>query len=523
MRIFLAQENPIVGDLKGNFELLRQTVAKNAAADLIVFPELFLTGYPPQDLLLRRDFLDDIRGTLRAVQDFTKDYPETAIVLGTPWSEGEMLFNSAVVLQNGVILGIQHKRNLTRFRLFSEPRYFQPGNELVPIEVAGTTLGICLGLELNQSLARKFRDSGCDVLINPVAIPFQVGHASQEMPELGIPLVRVGQVGANDSLIFAGGSMVLNKSGECSLKLPKFETAGSLVDLRALGAGDTAEDDDETAQIFQALVLGLKDYVRKNRMSRVIIGLSGGLDSAVSAVIAAKALGAENVWGITQPGPYSSPSSVEDARGLAENLKIRFDILPITELYQATLSTLDSHFAGTEMNVAEENIQARLRGNLLMALSNKFGGMVLTNSNKSELAVGYCTLYGDMSGGLAVLADVYKTQVYQLAHYINRQEEVIPWNTIKKPPSAELRPDQRDDETLPPYEILDAIIEGYLDEGLSPAEIIDRGYDRDTVQWVVRTIENNEYKRRQAALILRVTTPILGEERKMPLTAIKGV
>ena len=522
MHIFLAQENPIVGDLKGNFNRIRQVIDQNAEADLIVFPELFLCGYPPQDLLLRSDFLASIRQTLQEIQEFTKLHPQTAIVLGTPWQEGDLLFNSAVVMQNGSIIGVQHKRKLTQFRLFDENRYFEPGNELVTVKLKDRTIGLALGLELDADTALELQATGVDLIINPVAIPFQVGR-DPHLGEIGLPVVRVGQVGANDALIFAGNSFVMDEKGNFITVLPEFEATGALVDLSSPVTIDPSEAEDEISLIYQALVLGLRDYVRKNRMSRVIIGLSGGLDSAVSAVIAAEALGPENVWGITQPGPYSSAGSVEDARALAQNLKIRFDVLPITELYQATLSALHDHFAGTEMDVAEENIQARLRGNLLMSLSNKFGGLVLVNSNKSELAVGYCTLYGDMSGGLAVIADLYKTMVYQLAYYINRHEEIIPWNTIEKPPSAELRPNQRDDETLPPYEILDAIIKAYLDDGLTPSEIIEQGYSEETVRWVIRTIENNEYKRRQATLILRVTTPIMGEDRKMPLTAIKGV
>lgn len=529
MLVYIAQANPVVGDVKGNFENLRQIVHENSKANLIVFPELFLSGYPPQDLLLKGDFLNIIQDSLRLIQEFSQDYPNTALVVGTPWPQDGQLFNSAVVIQNGSILGLQHKRKLSKFRLFDETRYFSPGVKLATIQLEEYTVGLALGLEFDLSQAQDLKSAGANLLINLSAIPFQVGEEERIEKlkaigeRVGLPLINVGQVGANDALIFSGKSFAIDKMGRQIEAVSSFEASGVLVDLNLPGKGAQEVEEDETAQIFNALVLGVRDYVRKSGMRRTIIGLSGGLDSAVSAVIAAKALGPENVWGITQPGPYSSASSVEDARILAENLQIKFDVLPINNLYEATLSTLDTHFAGTEMNVAEENIQARLRGNLLMSLSNKFGGLVLTNSNKSELAVGYCTLYGDMSGGLAVLADVYKTQVYQLAYYINRESEIIPWNTIEKPPSAELRPNQRDDETLPPYEILDAIIKAYIDEGLSPSEIIKQGYAEEIVRWVTRTTENNEYKRRQAALILRVTTPILGEDRKMPLAAVKGV
>lgn len=528
MQVYLAQENPIIGDLQGNVEKLRQVVEANSTADIIVFPELFLTGYPPKDLLLKKDFLRQVEQNLGQIQDISRKYAQAAFILGMPWQGVGGLFNAAVVIKDGVILGVQHKRRLTQFKLFDENQYFQAGTTSIVVKIGERTIGLALGLELDDGLAQELKEAGAGLIINPVAIPFQVGEHGHRRTLLstvaqntGIPILRVGQVGGNDGLIFAGGSFTLDKYGKYEAILPDFTCSGALVNLDAPEQELADNVEDETAQIYQALILGLRDYVEKCGMRTIIIGLSGGLDSAVAAVLACQAVGSENVWGITQPGPYSSSGSVDDARSLAENLRIKFDVLPINDLYEATLKTLDGHFAGTTMNVAEENIQARLRGNLLMALSNKFGGLVLTNSNKSELAVGYCTLYGDMSGGLAVIADVYKTMVYQLAYYINREEEIIPWNTIQKPPSAELRPDQRDDETLPPYDILDAIIKAYLDESLSTRDIIEQGYAEDTVRWVTRTIDNNDYKRRQAALILRVTSPIVGRDRQMPLAAKK--
>lgn len=529
MRIYLAQENPKVGDLKGNLSRLRQVVRENSAAELIVFPELYLTGYPPGDLLLRTDFLEAVRGTLVAVQEFSREHPETALIVGTPWQEEGTLFNSAVVLQDGAVLGVQHKRQLTPFRSFPESRYFSPGRENLILSLAGRSIGFALGLELDGRLAHGLKKAGADVVINLRAVPFQARDEvrfPQELSQLaaasGLTVAAAGQVGGNDGLVFSGAGLVVDAAGRLRAALPRFQAGGLLVDLDSLGEPLVEEPVTEPSLVFQALVLGLRDYLRKCGMKRVIIGLSGGIDSAVAACVAAAAVGPERVWGVAQPGPYSSPGSVQDARALARNLGIRFDILPITELYRGTLTALDGHFTGTSMNVAEENIQARLRGLLLMALSNKFGGLVLTNSNKSELAVGYCTLYGDMCGGLAVLADLYKTMVYQLAEYINREGEVIPRNTIHKPPSAELRLDQRDEDSLPPYPVLDGILAAYLDEGLSPGEIVGRGYDEETVRWVIRTVEASEYKRRQAALILRVTTPLLGWERAVPLAAVKG-
>lgn len=528
MKVYLAQLNPKVGDLEGNLVQLEQVLATNTGTDLIVFPELSLTGYPPKDLLLRGDFLRYLQDCLTRLLVISANYPQVALVVGLPWHEGDCLFNSAIVVQAGEIIGKQSKRTLTKFRLFDESRYFSPGSDHVLVKLGEEVVGLALGLELDLELAFELKSQGATLIVNPCAIPFQVRKDAKYREQLrsiaveaGVPLLRVNQVGGNDELIFAGGSCAMAPSGHLLGTAVDFEAGGTLVDLVTTESEETTAVEDQTAQIYKALVLGLRDYVRKNGMSKVIIGLSGGLDSAVVASLATEALGSENVWGITQPGPYSTPSSVKDAQDLAKNLGIRFDILPIASLYGAMLSALEEHFSGTEMNVAEENIQARLRGNLLMALSNKFGGLVLTNSNKSELSVGYCTLYGDMSGGLAVIADVYKTMVYQLAYYINREREVIPWNTIEKPPSAELRPNQRDDETLPPYDILDSIIEEYLHGGLTPAEIVELGYGLETVQWVTRTIDNNDYKRRQAALILRVTTPVLGYDRQMPLTAKK--
>lgn len=528
MGIYLAQVNPLVGDLEGNEKLLRRVVQANSEADLIVFPELFLTGFPPQDLLLKQEFLVAVEESMQRIQEFTRDCPSITMVVGTPWREAGKLFNAAVFLRDGALLGVYGKRDLSKFRGFDETRYFSPGSVVEIIQVGETRIGASLGLELGLQQAAELKAAGADLIINPVALPFQVGDGARQLEQLAvtaesarIPIVRVGQVGGNDGLIFAGGSCALDRTGQFRVFLPEFQVTGALVDVMAAGEVVTPEPPDETGQVFEALVLGLRDYVRKSGMTRVIIGLSGGLDSAVSAVLATVALGPEQVWGVTQPGPFSSAGSVEDAQHLAENLGIRFDVVSITELYEATLTSLQTQFSGTETNVAEENIQARLRGSQLMALSNKFGGLVLTNSNKSELAVGYCTLYGDMCGGLAPLADCYKTMVYQLAYYINREEEIIPWKTIEKPPSAELRPNQRDDESLPPYDILDGIIKLYLDEGKGAAEIVDQGFNEETVRWVLRTIDNNDYKRRQAALILRATTPILGEDRQMPLAALK--
>lgn len=530
MKVLLVQENPTVGDIEGNIGRLQWVVQSHPEADLIVFPELFLTGYPPYDLLLSREFLRKTQEGLGELKEFSRGCPQAALVVGMPWQEGEALFNAAVVLRGGSILGVQQKRRLTPFRLFHEERYFTPGEGNLVLELQGRTLGFALGMELDGELTQELKNAGVDLIINPCAIPYRVGAETQQLELLSttaaaasVSIIRVGQVGANDGLIFPGGSFALGQQGRVAAALPQFQEASRLIDLDELAEPVLVPKLEEPAAVFQALALGLRDYVRKCGMKQVILGLSGGLDSAVSACLAVEAVGADRVWAIAQPGPYSSPGSVVDAEALAGNLGIRFDVISITELYDAVLSTLDEHFAGTEMNVAEENIQARLRGNLWMALSNKFGGLVLANSNKSELAVGYCTLYGDMCGGMAPIADIYKTMVYDLARYINREREIIPWSIINKPPSAELRPNQRDEDSLPPYEILDGILAAYLDERLDFAEIVSRGYAEETVRWVIRTVEYSEYKRRQAALILRITTPILGWERAMPLAGRKMV
>ena len=445
MKVLLVQENPTVGDIEGNIGRLQWVVQSHPEADLIVFPELFLTGYPPYDLLLSREFLRKTQEGLGELKEFSRGCPQAALVVGMPWQEGEALFNAAVVLRGGSILGVQQKRRLTPFRLFREERYFTPGEGNLVLELQGRTLGFALGMELDGELTQELKNAGVDLIINPCAIPYRVGAETQQLELLSttaaaasVSIIRVGQVGANDGLIFPGGSFALGQQGRVA-RLPQFQEASRLIDLDELAEPVLVPKLEEPAAVFQALALGLRDYVRKCGMKQVILGLSGGLDSAVSACLAVEAVGADRVWAIAQPGPYSSPGSVVDAEALAGNLGIRFDVISITELCDAVLSTLDEHFAGTEMNVAEENIQARLRGNLWMALSNKFGGLVLANSNKSELAVGYCTLYGDMCGGMAPIADIYKTMVYDLARYINREGDHS-LGVLSTPPSAELSP-----------------------------------------------------------------------------------
>ncbi len=532
MRVCMAQLNPTVGNVASNVEKIEQIIREAAKeqADLIVLPELFLTGYPPRDLLLRTDFRGAVQTGISQLKALSRKYPEIGIICGVPLDKNGQLFNSAVVVYEGDIIFSHDKIQLTEYEMFSETRYFTPGSVLKTFSFRGEVVGLSIGNDLNHKEGMKsLVQQGANLIVNLAAVPFTVGVDQLWFEQLreftiqsGVPFVCVNQVGGNDELIFMGNSLCLDETGQLVYVCPQFLEAVQIVDTDSELGEEPIGEIDETAQIYQALVVGVRDYIRKSGLGKVLIGLSGGLDSAVVCAIAVKALGADNVWGITMPGPYSSPGSVEDSRLLAENLGIKFDVIPISSIYDSFLSTLKEQFTETKPNVAEENIQARVRGSILMALSNKFGGMVLTNSNKSELAIGYCTLYGDMSGGLGVIGDVYKTMVYKIAYYINREKEVIPWETIEKPPSAELRPNQRDDESLPPYEILDAIIQGYLYDELSVDKLVAQGFARETVEWVTRTIDRNDYKRRQAAPILRVTSPVTGPGRNMPLAAVKG-
>ena len=532
MRVCMAQLNPTVGDIASNLQKMEQAVnqAVREQADLIVFPELYLTGYPPRDLLRRADFRRAVQTGIAQLKTLSKEYPKIGIVCGVPLEKNGQLFNSAVVVHEGNLIFTHDKIKLWTYEGFDEKRYFTPGSVLQTFLFRGEVVGLSIGSDLDHTDGLDFLvQEGASLIITLGAVPFTVGmdqvwfeQLHKNVIQSGIRWIWVNQVGGNDELIFFGNSLCLDDKGQVVHVCPQFVEAVATVETTGALGEEPVVERDEAAQVYQALVVGVRDYVLKSGMQKVLIGLSGGLDSAVVCAIAVEALGAENVWGVTMPGPYSSPGSVEDSKRLAENLGIQCDVIPISSIYGAFLTTLEEQFRGTQSNVAEENIQARTRGNILMALSNKFGGMVLTNSNKSELAIGYCTLYGDMSGGLAVIGDVYKTMVYQVAYYINREKEIIPWATIEKPPSAELRPNQRDDESLPPYEILDGIIQGYLHDQLTIDELVTQGFERKTVEWVTRTIDRNDYKRRQAAPILRVTSPVTGYGRNMPLAAKKG-
>ena len=544
MKITLAQLNPTVGDIRGNLAKVKQTLAQCSkdSPDLVVFPELFLVGYPPRDLLERPSFIARTEEAIRELLEVSQKYPQTGIIVGAPQlgqqSAGKGLHNSALLIHQGQLLFTQHKSLLPTYDVFDEPRYFDPAADDPVVKFKDRTLGISICEDAWNDPALWHRptysydpikvlaEKGADLIINIAASPFHRGkeklrydivrsHATKHR----IPFLFVNQVGANDELIFDGRSICLDGAGDLIAVLPPFVEQVETISLDGTGSRDPYVPQEEIASVQQALVLGVRDYMDKCGFSSVILGLSGGIDSAVTCCIAVEAIGAENVVAVTMPGPYSSTGSIEDSRKLAENLAVRFEIIPISPAYEAYIASLQDHFKGREPDITEENFQARIRGNILMALSNKFGHLVLSTGNKSELAVGYCTLYGDMSGGLSVIADVPKTMVYELAQYLNRDAIIIPQEIVNKPPSAELRENQTDQDTLPPYEVLDEILHYYVDEHYSMADLLQHNFDPETVKWVIRTVDRNEYKRRQAVPGLKVTSKAFGMGRRMPIAA----
>ncbi len=544
MKVVAAQLNPVVGDIDGNLRKAIKTLRHSVKElpDLLVFPELFLAGYPPRDLLERPSFIEKAGNAVKELARVSVNYPQTGIIIGAPLPSnqegGRGLYNTAVLIYRGQILNTQPKSLLPTYDVFDEARYFDPAPDNRPIDFKGETLGltVCEDAWNDPELWAKRNypydpveevvKKGASILINISASPFQIGKEevryriiSNHARKHKVPFVYVNQIGGNDELIFDGRSLCVDGSGECLKVFPAFKEHIQAVDLTKKGIAGAYVPQDKVESVYEALVLGLRDYIRKCGFSRAVLGLSGGIDSAVTCCLAAEALGSENVLGISMPSLFSSPGSVEDSRRLAENLGIEFKIIPISNIYSGYLETLAEHFRGKEADITEENIQARIRGNILMAFSNKFGHLVLSTGNKSEVAVGYCTLYGDMSGGLSVISDVPKTMVYQLARFINRDKQLIPREIIEKAPSAELKPNQLDQDTLPPYDILDQILCYYLDEGYSAGDIIRKGFSPETVRWVITTVDRNEYKRKQAAPGLKVTSKAFGVGRRMPIAA----
>lgn len=543
MKITLAQLNPTVGAIEQNLEKALDVIKENAAStDLIVFSELYLTGYPPRDLLFTHGFLDRVREALEKLREISGRFPDTGFIMGVPTrresGNGFRLHNSAVVIQNKGILATCHKSLLPSYDVFDEPRYFEPAEEIAPVDFKGHKLGITICEDYwNESDLWPFGGytvdpidrlarAGATLFINISASPFVLGKDDLRKRLIGNhvarhkkPFIIVNQVGGNDELIFDGDSLYFDADGRIIKELPAFEESIRTINTPAEGSPYKIEPAEKIEQVYKALVLGLRDYITKTGFSKAVMGLSGGIDSAVVCALAAAALGPENIAGIVMPSKFTSVLSITTARKLAENLGVKLLNIPIDTIYQAYLDELNNGLKADHMDVALENIQARIRGNILMAYSNRHGHLLLTTGNKSELATGYCTLYGDMAGGLAVISDVPKTMVYDLAAYINRDRELIPQETIERPPTAELRPDQTDQDTLPPYDILDAILHHYIEDGQSAAEIIERGYEYETVNWVIRAVNRNEYKRRQAPPGLKITSKAFGVGRRMPIAA----
>ncbi len=544
MKITIAQLNPTIGDIDGNLAKLKKTLSSSCkdSPDLVVFPELFLVGYPPYDFLQNDQFVKKANAGARKIVEESKQYPRTGILFGTVQTTGKEvgtgLYNSAHMVFSGEILASRHKSLLPTYDVFDEARFFDPAPNIQVVKFKDEILGIsiCEDAWNDQSVWRgrhypvdpmkALAEQGASLFINLSASPFDTEKDEiryrlfqNHVRKYSIPLIFVNQIGGNDELIFDGKSMYIDRNGEPGLVFPSFEERIETIDTATLRGTGPYVPEEKIESVFKALVLGIKDYIIKCGFSKVVLGLSGGIDSAVTCCLATEAVGSKNVLGISMPSLYSSKGSIEDSGMLAENLGISFKVIPVFDIFSSYCNTLQDHFSGKEVDVTKENIQARIRGNILMAFSNKFGHLVLSTGNKSELAVGYCTLYGDMSGGLAVLSDVPKTMVYKLAHYINRRSEIIPKEIIEKPPSAELKPGQLDQDTLPPYEVLDKVLFSYLDEGLSEEEIIRQGVEPKLVQWIVETVDKNEYKRRQGAPGLKVTSKAFGMGRRMPIAA----
>ena len=537
MNAGLAQINTTVGDFAGNTDKILRAYRElvKAGADFVVTPELAVCGYPPMDLVFRSGFIALAERHVNALAVDTGDVP---LIVGTvePNSSphGRPCHNSAVVLRNGQRVAVAHKSLLPTYDVFDEGRYFEPAQKFTVTQVAGLRTGItiCEDLWTPEYLPRDYyghspvtqlEKAGVDLILNLSASPFEAGKPAKRRAMLsGIaqhlktPLVYVNLVGGNDQLVFDGRSLAFDRSGSLAAELAAFREDIALVKIPPNAPFPSVEHSD-LADIHDALVLGLRDYLAKCGFHQVVIGLSGGIDSAVTAALAVEALGQENVLGVTMPGPFSSPGSIDDSIALARHLGIECHNVAIEDAFAAMNAQLRDVFTGHPPDITEENLQARLRGMTLMALSNKFNRMVISTGNKSELAVGYCTIYGDMAGGMALLSDVPKTVVYQLAGYLNRHREIIPRNTIEKPPSAELRADQKDQDTLPPYDVLDEILRLYVEEQLTAAEITTRGFDPDTVRWVAHKVDTNEYKRQQAAPGIKVTSKAFGIGRRVPI------
>ncbi len=541
MEIALAQLNYHIGNLEYNAEKIIKKIksAEKLGADLVVFSELSVCGYPPADLLEFDNFIIRCKEKVEYIASHcNKIHAIVGAPSFNPEIKGKRLLNSAFVLHDGKIVSSYSKGLLPDYDIFDEYRYFQPADSFETIKISNKeiALTICEDLwNINErplyvsSPMDKLVMQNPELIINISASPFALGHIKNRKKVMagnaanyGLPLINVNQVGANTELLFDGGSLCVSSDGEIINELQYFEEDFAVIDLAEINKQDKPVSNtnlEKPSLLYNALTMGVKDFFNKQGFKKAIVGLSGGLDSALVLVIAANALGAENVWAILMPGPYSSKHSVDDAKELAENLNTPYDIIPITDTYNTLLKTLEHKFINTSFGTAEENLQARARAIILMGLSNKFGYMLLNTSNKSESAVGYSTLYGDMCGGLSVIGDVYKTDIYELANYINKKGIIIPENTINKPPSAELRPNQKDSDSLPEYEELDKILKLYIEEKIGKSEIISRGFRSKTVEKVLSLVNYSEHKRYQTPPVLRVSKKAFGYGRKMPIVA----
>jgi len=527
MKLALAQINPVVGDLDGNRELIAARIAeaRSAGADLVVFPELAVTGYPPEDLLLRPGFVRAARASLDLIAAQTQNI---VALVGVPLLDGD-LYNACAICTDGEITGWMKKWHLPNYGVFDEKRYFASGEELSLIEVAGSKVGItiCEDMWIPGPPTTELAAAGAELVVNLSASPFHVGRASEREAifssrarESAVRVALCNTVGGQDELIFDGHSLVIESDGTVLARAPGFEETLLVMDLEQPEAASVTPLGDDLEQMRCALVLGLRDYVRKNGFDAVIVSVSGGIDSAVTAALAVEALGPERVHCVSMPSRYSSEGTRSDARRLAENLGCDFRELPIEPVLEAYTTVLAQSFAGRDVDVAEENLQARTRGTIAMALSNKFGWLLVASGNKSELSVGYATLYGDMAGGFALLKDVFKTDVFRLARHLNEQagRELIPRSTIERAPSAELREGQLDEDSLPPYSELDRVLEAYVEEDRSLDELSADGFDPDVVARAVALIDRAEYKRRQAPPGVRLRPKAFGRDRRTPIT-----
>ena len=536
MKIGIAQMNSIVGDLSFNADeiISRYQDLVSSGADLVITPELSVTGYPPRDLIFRSKFIDD---NLKFIEKIAEKVGNVPIVVGcidyNTQNTGNPFENAAVVIKDHEIVGKVTKCLLPSYDVFDETRYFEPSKEVQVQVLSGMKIGITICEDIwsedflpsklyVKDPAGELAKKGIDCLVNLSASPYHMGKPKDRHAMLSFlarrihaPVVYCNSVGGNDELIFDGNSLAFSADGELISQGASFESQSILVDTESTKI--SVREDNQLEEIYNALVLGLRDYVTKCGFRSALIGLSGGIDSALTAVIAERALGADNVYGVTMPSEFSSSGSVNDSLSLAENLGIGFEEVPIKNSFATLKAELSEVFQNYEEDITEENMQARIRGLFLMSISNKKGHLLLTTGNKSELAVGYCTIYGDMCGGLAVISDLPKTLVYKLAKWINRKKEIIPWETIEKAPSAELKPNQKDQDTLPDYEILDQILELYVDQSISVSSIIAKGYDKDLVKWIASRVEMNEWKRWQSAPSLRVTSKAFGVGRRIPI------